>query len=91
MKLEHTPVAKKYVATFSYGPRVRIGKLYDNHEEFMYKIIKVAGWAKTTRQGGKEFCFIEINDGSTFKGLQVCVSLLNKNMLLKYLFKNRQL
>lgn len=39
----------------------------------MYKIIKVAGWAKTTRSGGKDFSFVEINDGSSFKGLQVSI------------------
>jgi aspartyl/asparaginyl-tRNA synthetase len=50
---------------------MRIAKLYDSHEEFMYKIITVAGWAKTVRSGGKDFCFIEISDGSSFKGLQV--------------------
>ena len=39
----------KNIAVSSYGPRVRIAKLYDSHEEFLYKIIKVAGWVKTTR------------------------------------------
>lgn len=73
LKLEHVDVEKKHVAVFSYGPRVRIAKLYDSHEEFMYKIIKVAGWAKTTRSGGKDFSFVEINDGSSFKGLQVSI------------------
>lgn len=40
----------------------------------MYKIITVAGWAKTVRSGGKEFCFIEINDGSHLKGLQAVIT-----------------
>jgi hypothetical protein len=48
-----------------------IAKLFDSHEEFMYKVIQVAGWAKTTRMGGKDFCFIEVSDGSSLKGLQV--------------------
>lgn len=39
----------------------------------MYKIITVAGWARTTRAGGKDFCFVEIHDGSSQKGLQVVV------------------
>ena len=64
-------VDKKNVPVASYGHRMRIAKLYDSHEEFMYKIITVAGWAKTVRSGGKDFCFIEISDGSSFKGLQV--------------------
>lgn len=55
----------------SYGHRIRIAKLFDSHEEFMYKVIQVAGWAKTTRMGGKDFCFIEVSDGSSLKGLQV--------------------
>ena len=55
---------KKHVAGASYGHRLRIAKLYDSHEEFMYKIITVAGWARTTRAGGKDFTFIELHDGS---------------------------
>jgi hypothetical protein len=64
-------VVKKAQPTASYGHRIRIAKLFDSHEEFMYKIIQVAGWARTVRSGGKDFCFIEISDGSHFKGLQV--------------------
>lgn len=66
-------VERKNVPTASYGHRLRIAKLYENHEEFMYKIITVAGWARTTRAGGKDFCFIELTDGSCQKGLQVVV------------------
>jgi len=61
------------VPAASYGHRIRIGKLYDSHEEFMYKIITVSGWARTVRAGGKDFCFIELTDGSSQKGLQVVV------------------
>jgi hypothetical protein len=64
-------VDKKHVPVASYGQRLRIAKLFDSHEEFMYKVITVAGWAKTVRSGGKDFCFIEISDGSSLKGLQV--------------------
>ncbi len=35
----------------------------------MYKIITVAGWARTVRDGGKGFSFIELTDGSSQKGL----------------------
>ena len=62
-------VDKKHVPVASYGHRLRIAKLFDSHEEFMYKVITVAGWAKTVRSGGKDFCFIEISDGSSLKGL----------------------
>ena len=37
----------------------------------MYKIIKVAGWVRTMREGGKDFVFIELSDGSTINILQV--------------------
>jgi asparaginyl-tRNA synthetase len=40
----------------------------------MYKVITIAGWARSVRQAGKEFCFIEISDGSSLKPLQVVVT-----------------
>lgn len=64
-------VEKKNIPVASYGHRLRIAKLFDSHEEFMYKIITIAGWARSVRQAGKEFCFIEISDGSSLKPLQV--------------------
>lgn len=64
-------VEKKVVPAASYGHRIRIAKLFDSHEEFMYKVIQVAGWAKTVRAGGKDLIFIELSDGSSLKGLQV--------------------
>lgn len=67
--IEPALVDKKHVPVGSYGHRLRIAKLFDGHEEYMYKIITVAGWARTVRSGGKEFCFIEISDGSSLKGL----------------------
>lgn len=67
--IDKVNVEQKVVPTASYGHRIRIGKLYDSHEEFMYKVITVAGWARTLRAGGKDFCFIEIHDGSFMKGL----------------------
>jgi aspartyl/asparaginyl-tRNA synthetase len=30
----------------------------------MYKIITVAGWARSLRTGNKDFCFVELYDGS---------------------------
>lgn len=84
-KIDEVQAKKKPVCTFSYGERIRIAKLYDNHEDFLYKIIKVAGWVKTSRAGGKDFMFIELSDGSTMKGLQVVVdkSLPNFEDILK--------
>lgn len=36
-------------------------------------VIQVAGWARTTRMGGKDFAFIELTDGSGAGTLQVVV------------------
>jgi hypothetical protein len=57
-------VTKKHIPTFSYGNRVRIAKIHDDHNEFLYKIITVAGWARSVRSG-KGFCFITLTDGSS--------------------------
>lgn len=67
------PVEKKNVPKFAYGRRVRIAALHENHEPFLDHLIEVAGWARTTRMGGKDFAFIELTDGSGFKTLQVVV------------------
>ena len=66
-------VPKKPVAAMSYGGRVRIAKLYDDFEGLLGKEIRVGGWAKSTRFQ-KEFCFVELNDGSCFKNLQIVVN-----------------
>lgn len=71
--IDKVKVEKKHVPTASYGHRIRIGKLFDSHEDFMYKVITVAGWAKTLRSGSKDFCFVELHDGSSMKGLQVVI------------------
>ena len=72
-KIERVPVEKKNVPTSSYGHRIRVAKLFDSHEEFLYKIITVSGWAKTVRQGNKDFTFVELTDGSSMKGIQVVI------------------
>ena len=66
-------VPKKPVASMSFGERVRIARLFLSYEEFVGKIIRVAGWAKSTRAQSKDFCFVELNDGSCFKNIQVIV------------------
>jgi len=72
--LRHDPVPKKPVAAMSFGGRVRIARLHDSHEEFLGQVIRVGGWARNTRAaGGAHFCFVELNDGSCFKTLQVVV------------------
>ncbi len=49
---------------------IMIKKLYRNAEEYLNSNIKVSGWVKTVRSS-KSFGFVEINDGSFFKNLQV--------------------
>ena len=50
--------------------KLDIVKLYKNPNEYENKVIKVAGWVKSAR-GGKAFGFIDLNDGSSFKGVQI--------------------
>ena len=69
MKKEEVEVPTKHIPAISFGPRIRIAKLYADYEQFLYKIIKVAGWVRTCRQAGKEFIFIELHDGSHMKGI----------------------
>ncbi|SCG83235.1 asparaginyl-tRNA synthetase [Proteiniborus sp. DW1] len=44
--------------------------IYRNQQEYLGKTIKVAGWVRTIRSS-KSFGFIEINDGSFFKNIQI--------------------
>jgi len=68
------PIESKTVATFSFGNRVRIAALATpQYEQMQEHIIEVAGWARTTRMGGKDFAFIELTDGSGATTLQVVV------------------
>ena len=50
--------------------RIQIKQIYDNQNAYADKIITVCGWARTIRDS-KVFGFIELNDGSCFKCLQV--------------------
>lgn len=52
--------------------RVAIKSLYRNPEMYADKQITVMGWARTIRDS-KSFGFIELNDGSFFKNLQIVV------------------
>lgn len=58
------PIEHKPVPLFSYGNRARIAALWQNYEAYLDKLVKVAGWARTTRLGGENLLFIELNDGS---------------------------
>jgi len=50
----------------------KVKDIFTQHEKFIGQSITVGGWIKTSRDK-KNFLFIELNDGSFFKNLQVIV------------------
>ncbi len=50
--------------------RIEIKKLFDSAEAYAGKSVTVCGWVKTLRDS-KAIGFIEVNDGSCFKGVQI--------------------
>ena len=50
--------------------KIDIKKFYDNASAYENQEVKIAGWVKSAR-GGKSFGFLDVNDGSNFKGVQV--------------------
>ncbi len=50
--------------------KIDVKNIYNNPSEFEGKLVKIAGWVKSAR-GGKAFGFLDVNDGSCFKGVQV--------------------
>lgn len=56
--------------------RIAIKTLYEKSDEFGGKAVTVMGWARTVRDG-KEFGFIDLNDGSSFKGVQIVFERVN--------------
>ncbi len=50
--------------------RIEIRKFYENFENYADKDVKVCGWVRTIRDS-KSIGFMELNDGSCFKGLQI--------------------
>ena len=84
----NSPAApKKPVRYTSFGGRVRIDVLTSpGAEKWIGKVINVGGWVKSLREGGgKSFCFLDLNDGSTVKNFQIVVDkeVDNFNDLLK--------
>ena len=55
-----------------------IKELYRNSENYYGKEVRVSGWVRTVRDS-KTFGFIEINDGSFFKNLQIVFDNLLEN------------
>ena len=50
--------------------RTLIRDLYRDAESFSEKTVTVCGWTRSIRDS-KQFGFIDLNDGSSFKGLQI--------------------
>ena len=50
--------------------KTTVRNLYRNEKEFLDKEIEISGWVRKLRDQ-KNFGFIEVNDGSFFKGIQV--------------------
>ena len=73
----NSPSAPKKPQRFtSFGGRVRIDILTsEGAEKWIGKIVNVGGWVRSLREGGgKEFCFVDLNDGSTVKNFQIIVN-----------------
>ncbi|HAU4830371.1 TPA: asparagine--tRNA ligase [Clostridioides difficile] len=49
---------------------ITVKELYREKEHYIGKTVKVAGWIRTSRVS-KNFGFIELNDGSFFKNMQI--------------------
>jgi len=62
--------------------KILVKQLYRQSSEFLNKEILVSGWVRTARSSG-DVAFIELNDGSFFKGLQIVINkdLTNFNSL----------
>lgn len=50
--------------------RTTVRQLFNQTEKFLDKKIAVAGWVRTVRNS-KGICFIELNDGTFFKNVQI--------------------
>ena len=52
-------------------------KLILNKEKYIGKEITVCGWVRAIRKS-KNMCFVEINDGTSLKNLQLVINYINK-------------
>jgi asparaginyl-tRNA synthetase len=50
--------------------KISVQKLYDKPQDFDNKNVTVEGWVRTIRSS-KDFGFIELNDGTCFKNIQI--------------------
>ena len=58
--------------------RIRLSEIYEDSEKYLDKEIFIEGWAKNIRVSSNVI-FININDGSCFKDLQLVISKENKS------------
>ena len=65
--------------------KLQIKELYRNQEKYFDKKVEISGWVRTIRDS-KSFGFIELNDGSFFKNVQIVVDdkLSNFEEICKY-------
>ncbi len=63
-----------------------IKKIFQQPEFFLNQSVQINGWVRTLRSS-KNRCFIEVNDGSFFKNLQIVCeeSLANFNEVIRFL------
>ncbi len=50
--------------------RIEIRELNEHYQQYLGRRVTVCGWVKTSRDNGG-FGFIELNDGTSFRGMQV--------------------
>ena len=50
--------------------KILVKQLYRETAQYLNKEVMVSGWVRTARSS-KEFGFIELNDGSFFKSVQI--------------------
>ena len=53
--------------------KVDISEIYKNPNQFLNTQLNLGGWVKTVRDL-KNFGFIELTDGTCFKGIQIVVN-----------------
>jgi asparaginyl-tRNA synthetase len=71
---------KKPIPTFMLSDIVRIEAIIERESDYIDKIVVICGWVKSARaQKNDSLVFIDLNDGTYNKGIQVVVSNLIPN------------
>ena len=65
--------------------QVLVKDLYRNTDSYINNTVKISGWVKTLRDS-KTFGFIELNDGSFFKNIQVVFDNILYSLQIFYFF-----